>query len=306
MGKRRQLENIVLRGTAAKGLQLVFTFIFRIALVPLFLVQWGAEKYGVWLTVFSLYNLLMALDYGHGNYISNEINNYYHTDRERAQKILGSAVIVAFLSGFIELLIVLILFWTGALNMLFANDTEPLGNLVWGISALILFRMLFGSVKGIVLRTVYPSGQIDKAMHVGTVETIGLMAVLLLGALLNLTVAEVCFVLAGSKAVIAVTTLILVRRWEPLMFPWWRGADIRFGLANFGKSLVLVFNQFLEKFISDGINLIVSGAMGAVVLPVFHHNENHRQFRDPGNQTDRCATCNLSLRDFTPPVNLGS
>ena len=269
MSRRGSVEGILLKGTFAKTVQLSLTFVFHIALVPVFLTFWGAEKYGIWLTVYSLYELLMALDFGHGSYISNEFNKLYHSDKEKARKVLGSAVLVAFLSGLLELIIVIILLFTGVLDHLFTSETEHFTGLVWGVISLITFRMFFGSIKGIIVKILYPSGQLNKSMYIGTFETFALMVVLLIGAFANWSVAEVCFVVAGSKSLIALGTFVLIARWEPNFFPWWKSADLRTGLRNYGKSLVLVFNQFLERFIIYGINLVVTGTLGASVLPIF-------------------------------------
>ncbi|MDX1408796.1 MAG: hypothetical protein R3330_11700, partial [Saprospiraceae bacterium] len=262
------VENILLRGSIAKSIQFIVYFANRILLVPVFLIYWGAEKYGVWITLFSIYNLLLAIDAGHCQYISNEFNKCFHTEKEKAKSLLGSGVRIIYLSGLLQLILISAVLLLGGMDLLFAETAIEPTSIYKGIIALLIYRMCIGSLKGMILRIIYPTGRIDRALHIGTGEKIIEVGVLAVGGFAQLEVHEVCYLFAVTKGMYAIWMLILLRRWLPEFFPWWRRGTVREGLRNYFLSMALTVNHFVEKVTTDGLNILVSGILGPLLVPV--------------------------------------
>lgn len=252
----------------AKAIQFGVYFVSRILLVPVFLLYWGPEKYGIWLAVWSFFNLLLGIDAGHGNFVSNEFTRFYHTDIEKAKEVLGAAVRATFLSGFIQMAIIGFIAAINGFDVLLGGEEYVSRGVIWGVFVLVLYRTLAGSIKGIIIKVINPTGQIDRAVHVGTGEKVLDIIVLLIGGIANWSIFTLCVAIAIQKGLYSLFVLNLIRKWVPGIFPWWQKGSMKVGIRNYFKSIPLTISYFLEHFSIDGVNLLVSAVMGPIMLPV--------------------------------------
>jgi hypothetical protein len=86
-------------------------FLQNIVIVPLFLKYWGTEKYGIWLAIIAIISIIKTIDLGHQNYVGNEFNKIFYTDKNLAKTILGSAFNICLLLGVFEFLIFILFFY---------------------------------------------------------------------------------------------------------------------------------------------------------------------------------------------------
>lgn len=267
--ERKSIENILLRGSIAKGVNLLIIFGRNILIIPILLHTWGAEKYGLWIAVISFFDLLMSLDDGHSVYISNEFNRLYFTNKDKARHLLGSAVRVAYFSGFVQMIILFFIWYFGILDKLLSTDIESMSSVLLGLGSLVAFRFFVGSFRAILIKTIFPLGFMDRSIYIKTFERLVEIGILILAGLLKFSIMETCFIFATFRFSYSLFVISRVRKWMPDFFPWWSKGDIKTGLKNYFISLSLTYNFFIDRFSRDGLNLIISSTLGLAVLPLF-------------------------------------
>lgn len=253
----------------AKGMQFSVQIARSILLIPLILKIWGDEKYGVWLALYSFFNLMLAIDLGHGLFISNEINKTYHVEKESAKKLLGSGLRVIFISALLQFFVLSTLYYVGVLGNIISNDTISSRELFLCLCLLFGYRMFLGGFKGILVKLTYPVGYIDRAFYIGVGEQILEVLILFYAAITDISLLELCIYFVSIKSVYAIIVFVLIKRWIPEFFPWWQKGDVRTGIRNYITSMALAVNSFLERFSNDGLNIIVSSVLGSKVVPLF-------------------------------------
>ena len=71
-------------GGVAAAVSFVGNLLGTLLLVPVLLGAWGAESYGSWLALLSLFGVLTTFDTGHHNYVGSELMRLYPVDRAAA------------------------------------------------------------------------------------------------------------------------------------------------------------------------------------------------------------------------------
>ena len=128
--------------------------------VPILLNKWSNETYGVWLALFAGITLFQSVDFGHINYVGNKINILYHTDKLELKNTLSSSLLIAFILGSFQILLVGLLICFNLLKDLFGVNVDLyLSNSV-ALSAFILISsgVLTSSFGGILNRLMIPAG----------------------------------------------------------------------------------------------------------------------------------------------------
>ena len=266
---KRKIEQKIIRGVIAKLVSFSLVVARGIILVPIILSNWGEAKYGVWLTLYSFFNLMLAVDLGHGQYISNEINQSYHVSLEKTRVLLGSALRVTFISALIQLLVLFGLYSVGFLDNFVEYEGLDAKGLFLCLALLFIYRLFFGGFKGILVKINNPVGYIDRAFYIGLFEQIIEVIVLTYAAFTDMAIIDLVLLFIVSKACYVIITFILLKMWYPEFFPWWQYGSIRTGLRNYRNSLTLSFNGFLQRFSNDGLNILVSGILSSKVVPLF-------------------------------------
>ncbi len=267
----KTIESRTLSSTLAGGLLFLFSVIQNIFLVPLILKYWGAEKYGLWISLFAFASLLKTLDAGHQNYVGNEFNKSYFVDINIAKKTLGSAFFIAILLGFLEIFVYSIFAWNiispqkiGLEPDFYINHELRYSFLIfifiWGIS---------GSVGGLLVRVILPLGIYAKTAIFSLIYKFAEIVIILYAVLWNLDLSFLFLLYAIITICYNVFLFNYVRNVLPDYFPWWQSVDWRLGFRNFSHSLVLTANGFIEQFNTSGIVLLVSKSLGTVFIPVF-------------------------------------
>ncbi|HBY70138.1 MAG TPA: hypothetical protein DEG69_21725, partial [Flavobacteriaceae bacterium] len=117
--------------------------------------------YGAWIALFTVFNLIQVIEFGHATYIGNQFNAIVKENTEKAKKVLGSALRANFLTGFIQITIVFLLFKSGFLKFLLDTDISD-KTIATVLTILFLYRMLAGSFRGIIVKILNPFGLIYK------------------------------------------------------------------------------------------------------------------------------------------------
>jgi O-antigen/teichoic acid export membrane protein len=263
--ERRALGGTVI-GAAAFVTNAAQTFL----LVPLLLSAWGAERYGSWLALQALVTLVATLDVGHQGYVGNELAKLYFSDQSALRRTLASALWTAAAIGGAE---VVVAFGLGAFGLLpralglspAVTEREQL------YPALVFFTAtwaLAGSVGGVVVRLLPPAGKFVRgtgwALFGRIAQTLAIAGAVLAGfGILGTIVVSQLAVLAYCAAL-----FWDLRRQFAWLWPMHRAPSASLGAHNFARSLVLTGTSTLTQLQQNGLNLLVTGMLGAAVLPV--------------------------------------
>src|SRR5688572_28326079 len=99
------IEKRAFNGTIIGFISMAVNVVYSIVLVPFFLTYWGDIKYGHFIGIYALIQLMRTLDAGHQSFIGNKFILYFHSNPLEAKRVLGSSIAVAFTIGFIELIL---------------------------------------------------------------------------------------------------------------------------------------------------------------------------------------------------------
>jgi O-antigen/teichoic acid export membrane protein len=267
----KSLEKRTLESSMAGAALFILSFIQNILLVPMFLKFWGAEKYGIWISIFAFASLLKTLDTGHQNYVGNEFNKAFFSDINLAKKILGSAFFIAILLGIFEIIVYCIFAWGIAdpQTVGLSSNITTNNNLRYSLLFFLLVWGVSGSVGGLLVRIILPLGIYAKTTVFSLIYKIGEIIILLFAILGKWDISNLCFFYALITGIYNLLLFFYVKKVLPSYFPWWQSISWGYGIKNFTRSLVLTANGFIEQFNSSGIVLLVSKQMGILFVPIF-------------------------------------
>lgn len=141
----------ILGSFVAKGLNVLVCFL----LVPFTISILNSEKYGIWITVFSIVNWFNIMDIGLGNGFRNKfaeaiaIKNY-SKGKEYVQTLYSSTIIISFIFLLLFLCINFYLDWYEILNVK-SNINENLNSIVLVVFVLFCFQLVLKNISTILL-----------------------------------------------------------------------------------------------------------------------------------------------------------
>lgn len=243
----------------------IFSIFNSILLVPLFLKYWGPDMYSFWIILFAAFSIFQIFDAGHRNYISNEINIVYHSDKLRAKEILGSGLVVSLILSFIPILFTIILDASNFSYVLFGVSKEVLveNKLVFCLIILQLGNLLGGSTFAIINSTLYP---IDKLLQSQVIGLLSEMCKFVFTILIILYMKDIflaCVSYAILSFFIGLFSIVYIKNIAPFFFPWWRLYNLKTGIRNFKMSIWLTVNSLLQQFTNQGIILLISASLSS-------------------------------------------
>lgn len=256
----------LIKSFAAQGLNYSIDLIKTILLVPFFISNWGLESYGSYLTTLSFLALLMSIDNGFGLYVSNNYNLLFHNDEFKAKKQISSAFKALILSNTIQTIFVL-LFTLIQLNFyFFPADID----VFYALLVLCIYRLFFGSLKGLLVKTLFPIGYYHRSSIIGSTEKIVEILVLIPFVIYSDSFLDAIIYISIFKSVYCLISIYLIKRWTKLSSTILiKNGNIRKGLNMYKKSIPLMFNSFFDKSTNDGIISIISITLGPSLIPIF-------------------------------------
>lgn len=264
----KSVEKRTLESTIAGLILFVLTFAQSIILVPVFLKFWGTEKYGVWITLYAFINLMRTLDLGHQNYVGNEFNKLFHTNKDEAKKAIGSGVRIAYLLGFIELSVYLLVLLSGIHKQVtgIALEEYPIAP---GLLSMLFVWMAVGSVSGILVRMIMALGRYSRSIYLNMISKVFEILAMLACAYYNTSINMLCYVLTIVSLLYTLLLFYDIKKQMPEFYPWWQTGSWKQGFAALSKSIILTVNNFIEQFNNMGLILLISKMLGPLLVPVF-------------------------------------
>jgi O-antigen/teichoic acid export membrane protein len=264
------LERRALSGTLIGAGAFVLNALQTFLLVPVLLGAWGAERYGVWLALQALVGLVAMLDNGHQNYVGNEMAKLYFADRAALRRTLASSIWTAVAIGGVEVAVAFALGAGGFLPRAIGLPPAVVEreHLFASLAIATAAWVLTGSVGGILGRLLPPAGMFTRFSAWGIVARVVQTVAIAGAALGGLGILGTTLVAQAASLLYYVALLRDLRRQFPDLSPMHAGADAAVGARNFGKSLVLTVSTLVAQLQQNGLNLLVTGALGAAALPV--------------------------------------
>lgn len=232
------------------------------------LISWGPEKYGHWIALFAAFTLLQTLDLGHQNFIANELNVLYHKSKQELQKVLSSSLQVAWLIGFIELLITVSIIFSGKLSVLLGLD-PTMFELSYSLLTLITMWFIFGSISGILIRLLVPVGKFYELQWISLIIKFIQFLVLIIIVLLKGSIFTAAISYSIVQSILTIFTLLYLKKLLPEFYPWWSNGSLKVAFNNFFKSIILTINTIVQQLSVNGLILFVSTFYQVIQVPVF-------------------------------------
>jgi O-antigen/teichoic acid export membrane protein len=259
----------VFSGSVASWVRIGINLTIQLLGTPVFLSHWSLETYGLWLAFLSATGFLQIIDNGHQSLLENEFLRLGHARKGELVRCLSAGLPVAIVLGSIEFLAVLALLHFHGLAFLSAARAENLHALSVLMIAQSLTWLLFGSVGGLLVRSLSPFGYYSRFSWWGTLmqaamAVLPLLAVVAGGGLMAAGLLMLSGVVAVNLLMLG-DVICLYRREEiALLRP-----DLRLGLFNLGRSLVLSARAGLEMLRQQGARLILAPLSGAAAMAAF-------------------------------------
>lgn len=251
-----------------KTLQVIVLFLYSLFLIPILLQNWDLEVYGSWIAIYAFFNLIRVIEQGHGKYIGNLFNHEVHEHKEDARFAIGSALRINLLIGIIQLSTIYLLYVFGVFNLFFTESiNEKEVATVLGI--LFLYRMFFGSFRGILVKMLNPFGMIYISFQFAVIEKILEFIILVVAAVAGISLIELSVFWAIVMSIYSVIIVLKLKSILPEYYPFWKYGSIAMGLHNFKKSLLFAFSNFLTRLWNDGVVLVIAAIVGTTFLPLF-------------------------------------
>jgi len=265
------IEKRALKNFSVNTLSFVFSLVQTVITVPVLLKYWGNATYGTWLVLFAGFNMLQTLDLGHQNYVGTQLNIVYHKDPHQFMSTLGSSLLIAYFLGTIELFVCLVLSICGKLHLLLGVTPGEIADnhIALGLVLLMVMWLTFGSVGGIIVRIMIPSGMMYESQWLGIATRLTQFLSIIAVAFMGGSILDACLWYAVFQSIISILILWYIKKKMPAYFPWWQQADWRTGFRNFRKSLVLTFNSIALQLANNGLTIFIATLFSAALLPSF-------------------------------------
>jgi O-antigen/teichoic acid export membrane protein len=266
-----RIEHRAAKVSLVNGLSTVLTLVFQLVSVPVCLKYWGKESYGSWLALMSAFMMLRALDGGFVAYVGNKLNYLYHGNTGALREHLASAAAGIVVIGSLQLLIAggTLIFdpLAAALGMPVYHDGGIAAQL--GLLVLMVSWVLTGSYLGIVHRLLIPAGMMYQAAWWAMTFQVAQFASIMAAAVMRLSMIQTSLLFAVAQIIVYVASALYVGRVLPGFYPWLRGANVRVGLEDLGRSLMLTGSNIIQQGATNGVVLMISALAGAVAVPLF-------------------------------------
>jgi O-antigen/teichoic acid export membrane protein len=267
----KPLINRVFSSTIANAITFITLIFQNIVLVPILLENWGKEKYGIWIIIFNFFSLLHIFDTGHHNYVGNEFNKYYYSDKIMGELVLGSGIVISLGIGLVEFLVTIGLVSLGTFAETVVGIPATFGEqeAKWGLVVLVGMWFLMGGVGGLLVRIILPLGLMTEMLYISLIIKVAQALVLLAGASLQWTILHTCLAFSLAQIIYTLGVSIFIYKKMPEFFPWWKRVSWKVGLRNLSRSFVLTANGMLEQLSTNGLILLISNFRGPAAVPLF-------------------------------------
>jgi O-antigen/teichoic acid export membrane protein len=259
----------VLSGSIAGWVRIAINLGVQLVATPIFLANWSAETYGLWLLFLTFSGVLQIFDTGHQAYMENEFLRIGPQNKPKIEEYLSSSIPIALFIALLELISVFLLIMFGGLQVLGIENEQKSTSFATLLILHSICWLVFGSVGGLLVRVATAFGYYSlfawwgMAMQLLT-ATVPLIIVLCGGSFFAAGLGMLSAVLVINIAM--VFSLVRIFRVEELSIA---RPSLNVGLRNFAKSLILIGDSVVDFIRQNGIRLVLSPLAGTSQMAMF-------------------------------------
>ncbi|MFD0791981.1 hypothetical protein ACFQZX_00050 [Mucilaginibacter litoreus] len=263
----------LINGSLASWFQIIITVLTQVLLVPVYLLSWDVETYGLWLAIQALSILFITLDTGHQTYLNFEFLRIGQNNPKKVSLYLWSGVWVGFGVGILQVLLILIIVFTNLLGLLL-NEAQGLSSSLIQSAGLVLIiqsvsNCLCLSGGGVINRVLGTFGYYPRTAW----WTAGAMAVAAIAP--AIAVAYGANLLEAAIVRTVVCGIYYALQYIDFFYLLHKNkiriskGSLRLGWKNFLKSIHISAKSILENARNVGVRVILAPLTGAVNLVAF-------------------------------------
>ena len=263
----------LISGSVASWVTIAVNMAAQIVLVPIYLSYWDAKTYGIWLAVQAIMSTLSMLDYGHQNFLAYEFLRLALNDRRMLRKYLWSGITMGVVISFLQIILILLFIFTGALAFLLDESSITNSPLLkeGGIALFILGLswIAFATTPGLMGRALAAFGYFPRSAWWGVVAAIATATVPLIAVILggNLVMTSAAWFIGSALFTVPlyIDYFRLLKK-EKIGFV---KPSLVLGYSNVKKSLPLLGKSIFENVRQQGVRLVLTPLAGPIGLVAF-------------------------------------
>lgn len=247
------------------------SFARQFILVPLFLKYVGKEQYSFWLIVMAVVGMIMTINHGYFQYISNKVNLNYRLDKSKAIKEFRSAFRFSILQLFI--LIILVILFSNNYFFPFIAKIELKSVVEYKINFVFLFlafsSLVFSLFSGLLAKLYEPVKKENYLYKFNFIYNILDLIVLIISVWVFKDLFIIAILVTLFRLLVLCFFGLNIKKVASEFYPWWTEGSLKEELINFKKSTFLLLSNFIERFQHDGLVIYVSHFLGETYVPIF-------------------------------------
>lgn len=260
----------IISGSAASWIRILINLITQLALVPIYLSYWNVKIYGIWIATQAFINLVSILDLGHQNFLGFEFLKFGKERRTEFALHLWSGVLLGFLIGLFQLILIVTFILSGLLPSLIkdidTNQSTEVGLVLFiqGVAWLIS-----GSIGGVLVRALYPFGYLPRMGWWGVWASVITALAPVLAVINGAGLLVTGIVFASATVFYNIPLYLDIFKLLKKESIWFSTPSFNIGWKNFLTSLALSGKGLLENVRQQGVRLVLAPLSGASGLVAF-------------------------------------
>jgi O-antigen/teichoic acid export membrane protein len=247
---------------------IIVTLIGQIVAIPVYLINWGAQIYGEWLTLTNLVATLSILNLGVQSYVSNLlIAHFVKGELEKGTRILHAALrLYIVLCGIALIATLILVFSPGVLVWLQIKSTPHIqARVIFGIQGILATYAILGGLLLSLFRVIQ---QLPRQLGYGLIEKILFIFAPVTVAAFGGYPIHAMLIMGLLIAIVACIEIWDVNRRSPY--------SIGISQSTWKESVSLVVPSLMFFLVSiaatillTGMTVVISSTIGAVAVAVF-------------------------------------
>ncbi len=263
----------LISGSAATWAQIAVTMASQVILVPIYLSHWDVKTYGTWLAVQGIMSTLSMIDLGHQYFIGYEFLRLGSKNLLDLSKYLWSAIVVGLILGTLQVLLIVVFFFSGILLFLLGESNNEDIHLLNSAGIALLLEGInwlgIRTISGLMSKALAPFGYAPRMMwwmfvYVVVAALAPLIAVIMGADLMTTSIALSVASFAYAVPFYIDIFRLLKREKIKLLKP-----SLPLGYSNFKKSLPLLGKSIFENMRQQGVRLVLAPLAGPIGLAIF-------------------------------------
>jgi O-antigen/teichoic acid export membrane protein len=263
----------LISGSAASWVRIGITMVSQLALVPIYLIFWNVDVYGVWLAIQALVAIMTMIDMGHQTYLAYEFLRFDKSNSQKLSKYLWSGVAIGMGIGIVQIVFILVIINTDAFPFLLGGSGQQHSSVIEEAGIVLLLQggvwLVNSSVGGLFVRALEAYGYFPRMAWWGVfitfIQNIAPAIAVTLGAGL-LTAGIVIATVSVVFNIPVFYDMFYLMRKEGIKIS---RPSLELGLRNFLRSIAIAGKLLLENARQQGVRIVLAPLSGAAGLAAF-------------------------------------